>query len=106
MQNERSIRYSSRADVKTLKTYLKPRDIPREKAAKILSKLNSFDSAEQLEKGIQGHTQQMILTAGDTQRILHARKQLGKFQELRQVSTIYRIGAKKFDFIVRALSNN
>jgi hypothetical protein len=90
---------------KANKSYLKPRDIPPGKAAIILNRLNSFDSAEQLRSDIQQHTNQMILSKGDAQRILHSKTELGEFQDLRQVAIVLRIGAKKFDFIVHALSN-
>ncbi len=90
---------------KPFSVYLKPKDISPGKAAEILSRLNSFDSAEQLKSAIQKHPEGMILSNGDAQRILRSKEALGKFQDLEQVATVLRIGAKKFDFIVRLLSN-
>ncbi len=85
--------------------YLKPADISPKKAAKILSRLNSFDSAEQLKRAILKHTNKMVLTTGDAQRILRSKAESGEFQDLRHVAAVQKIGVKKFDFIVRTLSN-
>lgn len=90
---------------KAFKTYLKPRDIPPRKAAKILNKLNSFNSAEQLKNTVHEHTEQVILSTGDAQQILHSKAELGEFHDLKQLVAVRRIGAKKFDLIVLALSN-
>jgi len=87
------------------KPYFKPRDISREKANQILRRLNSFNSAEQLESAIQKDNKRMILTIGDARRIIHRKVELGEFQDLQQVTTIRGIGAKKFDAIRRTLSN-
>ncbi len=87
------------------KPYLKPRDISLEKANQILHRLNSFNSAKQLESAIQKDNKQMILSIGDAQRILDRKVELGEFQDLQQVTTVRRIGAKKFDAILRTLSN-
>lgn len=85
--------------------YLKPRDVPSRKAATILNRLNSFDSAEQLKCTLQNHSKQSVLSIGDARRILLTKKDSGEFQDLKQIAVVPRIGAKKFDFIVRTLSN-
>lgn len=89
---------------KTFNNNLKPKDIYPVEAAKILDRLNSFNSAEQLRSTIENRTREKLLSIGDAQRILHSKAKIGEFQELQQISSIIRIGSKKFDLIVRALS--
>ncbi|MCK4826152.1 hypothetical protein KA005_60970, partial [bacterium] len=82
-----------------------PRDIPLEKANQLLHRLNSFDSAKQLENVTNKYPETKILSIGDAQRILRTKVELGEFQDLQHVACVRRIGAKKFDAIVRTLSN-
>ena len=89
-----------------LRYYLRPRNIPPEEASRILDRLNSLSSAEQLENVVNKHAKKKILTTGDAQRILHEKAQLVEFQDLQQVTCVRTIGAEKFDAIVRALSNH
>jgi hypothetical protein len=103
--HELSIGAYSDTSGKSCKVYLKPRDIPLREAARILNRLNSFNSAEQLNSTVQNRTKQMILSTGDARRILHSKEELGEFKDLQQVAVIQRIGAKKFNLIVRALSD-
>ncbi len=84
--------------------HLRPKDIPARKAEVILRKLNSFVSVQQLMNAIRKQTEQSILGSADAQRILHSREELGGFRNLRDLATVRKIGAKKFDLIARALS--
>ncbi len=84
--------------------YVKPQDIPPHKAAKILSKLNSFDSGEQLMSLIGKDATRMILSPTDAKRILRKKQDLGEFRDLRQVKAVRGVGPKKFNFIVNVLS--
>jgi len=88
------------------KTHLKPRDIPQEEARQILFMLNSLNSTDQLEKVTNQYAKKKILTNRDVQRIIHMKVELREFQNLQQVACVPRIGAEKFDTIVRALGNH
>ena len=92
------------ADKGPFNDYLRPDDIYPAEAHKILSRLNSFDSAEQLKTAVEKRAREMVLTANDAQNIINSKTERGQFQDLREVATVLRIGAKKFDTIVRALS--
>ncbi|MFC1861383.1 hypothetical protein ACFLYL_03835 [Chloroflexota bacterium] len=85
--------------------YLRPRDIPLEKANHMLQKLNSFGSAEQLENVTNKRAGKKILSTGDAQRILREKVELGEYRDLQQVACVTRIGSEKFDAIFHALSN-
>ncbi len=78
---------------------LKPGDISPRRAANVLKRLNSFDSAQQLRSTLG------ILGRKDAQRIVDFKIELGKFEDLEQVMIVRGIGPKKFDFIVRGLSD-
>ncbi len=84
--------------------YLKPGDIYPAEAQKILSRLNSFDSPDQLKTAVEKKAKQIVLSAHDARNIINTKTERGQFQDLREVATVLRIGAKKFDTIVRALS--
>ena len=90
---------------KTLKPYLQPDDICRQTAEIILNKLNSFDTAENLNTLIQNTTNQTTLCIGDVHSIMRRKGILGEFQNLQQVAAVRRIGSKKFDILVRALGS-
>ena len=90
---------------KPLWPYLKLGDISQEKVNQILLRLNSLNSVEQLENVINKYAGGKFLSTGDTQRILRAKIELGGFRDLKQVACVRRIGAAKFDAIVRTLSN-
>lgn len=87
------------------KPYLKPRDISLKKAARILGRLNSFESSAKLENAIRKLSERAILRKSDAQRLFLMRTQLGEFLDLRQIMAVKGIGAKKFTLIVRALDN-
>ena len=91
---------------RSLKPYLKPRDISSGKTNQIMNKLNSFGSAEQLENLINQCARKKILSTGDAQRILRQKVELGEFRDLQQVACVPRIGAKKFDAIVQHILRN
>ncbi|MFC1910112.1 hypothetical protein ACFLXC_02315 [Chloroflexota bacterium] len=85
------------------KPYLKPKDISSRDATMILNRLNSINSTEQLQNTFMKHCKQLLLNAGDVRQILDSKEELGEFQNLKQVAAVRRIGAKKFDLIVRVL---
>ncbi len=86
-------------------SHLKPSDISQEKANQILHRLNSFSQAEQLKNEINKYAKTKLLSIGDAQSILRMKVELGEFQDLQHVAYVRRIGAKKFDAIIRELSN-
>ena len=95
----------SKINCKAFSMFLKSKNISPIIAAKILNRLNSLDSAVQLENTILERTRERTLSTKDAQRILDSRVELGEFQNLQQVAAVSRIGSKKLDSIVNALSN-
>jgi len=87
------------------KHYLRPSDIPQEKAKQILFRLNSLNSADQLEWFTNQYTRKKLLTHRDAQRIIRTKIELGQFRNLQQVACVPRIGAEKFHSIVSMLSD-
>ena len=84
---------------------LRAKDTPPEEAKRILRRLNSFGSAEELENATNKCTGKKVLSTGDARKILLVKSVLGEFLDLQQVACTPRIGAEKFDAIVRALSD-
>lgn len=71
----------------------------------VLFKLNSCDSAEKLTGMVHKWDTEKVFCIGDARRILHRRTELTGFKNLLQVAVVPRIGVKKFNSIVRALSS-
>lgn len=70
----------------------------------VLIKLNSCDSAEKLAGMVHKWDTEKVFSVGDAKRVLRKRAELTGFDTLLQVAAVPRIGAKKFAYIVQALS--
>ena len=86
--------------------YLGFNDIAAERAGKILDRLNSLSSTEEVMRILNRHVEQNVFGIGMAQRILKTKAKIGKFQDLNQVATMSRIGPKKFSIMLSALDDH
>ena len=85
--------------------YLGPNDVDSERASKILNRLNSLNSAEEIMGIIGTYEGKRVLGNRIAQRILKAKNEIGKFKDLNQIAVLPGIGAKRFVIIMSALAN-
>ncbi len=86
--------------------YLGQNDVDSEKASKILNRLNSLNSTEEIMGIFGSHEGKKILGNRIAQRILKAKTEIGKFKDLNQVAVLPGIGAKRFVIIMSALADS
>lgn len=85
--------------------YLGIDDVDSERASKILDRLNSLNSAEELMSVAGRHAGQNVFGIVIAQRIFNTKTKIGKFQDLNQVATVPGIGRKRFIIIMSALGD-
>lgn len=85
--------------------YLGSNDVDSEKASKILDRLNSLNSAEEIMGIIGTYAGKRVLGNRIAQKILKAKKAVGNFQNLNQVAALPGIGTKRFVIIMSALAD-
>jgi len=81
-------------------------DINPEKANQVLEKLNSLDSAAEIARLVQKYDVQHRIGKRMAQRILNARREVGRFRDLHQVAIVPGIGNKRLALIIYSLSEN
>ena len=86
--------------------YRNPTNISSETSSKILDRLNSFNSAEEMARVVAAYTGQRVLSVRIAQRVFSMKEKVGKFQDLQQVAIVPGIGIKKFTSIINALGGS
>lgn len=86
--------------------YWSLRNISSETSSKILDRLNSFNSAEEMARVVATYAGQRVLSVRIAQRIFSMKEKVGKFQDLQQVAIVPGIGIKKFTSIMNALGGS
>lgn len=83
--------------------YWWPKNLNSETSSKILDRLNSLNSAEEIAGVVAIYAGQRVLSIRIAQRIFGMKEELGRFQDLRQVAAVPGIGTKRFTSIINAL---
>lgn len=86
--------------------YWWPKNINSETSNKILDRLNSLNSAEELASVVATYAGRRVLSIRIAQRIFGIKEELGRFQDLRQVAAVPGIGTKRFTSIINALNGH
>ena len=81
------------------------KNVNSETSSKILDRLNSLNSAEEIASVVATYAGQRVLSIRIAQRIFGAKEELGRFQKLQQVAAVPGIGIKKFTSIINALGD-
>jgi len=79
------------------------KNVNSETSSKILDRLNSLNSAEEIASVVATYAEQRVLSIRIAQRIFSMKEELGRFQSLQQVAAVPGIGAKRFTSIMNAL---
>ena len=74
-------------------------------SSKILDRLNSLNSAEEIASVVATYAGQRVLSIRIAQRIFGTKEELGRFQELKQVAAVPGIGTKRITSIMNALGD-
>jgi hypothetical protein len=82
------------------------KNINSETSSKILDRLNSLNSAEEIASVVATYAGQRVLSIRIAQRILSMKEELGRFQHLQQVAAVPGIGTKRFTSIINALDGS
>ena len=86
--------------------YWWPKNINSETSRKILDRLNSLNSAEEVVRVVAAYAGQRVLSVRIAQRIFGVKEELGRFQDLQQVAAVPGIGTKRFTSILNALGDS
>ena len=86
--------------------YLGLKDIDPPDADKVLDRLNSLNSADEIVSAIATCAGRRVISFRVAQRILNTKLELGRFQDLEQVATVAGVGTKRFTAIIYGLGNN
>jgi len=86
--------------------YWWPKNINSETSSKILDRLNSLNSAEEVVRVVAAYAGQRVLSVRIAQRIFGVKEELGRFQDLQQVAAVPGIGTKRFTSILNALGDS
>jgi hypothetical protein len=81
------------------------KNVNSETSSKILDRLNSLNSAEEIASVVATYAGQRVLSIRIAQRIFGTKEELGRFQELRQVAAVPGIGIKRITSIMNALGD-
>ena len=81
------------------------KNVNSETASKILDRLNSLNSAEEIASVVATYAGQRVLSIRIAQRIIGTKQELGRFQELKQVAAVPGIGTKRITSIINALGD-
>jgi len=81
------------------------KNVNSERSGKILDRLNSLNSAEEIASVVATYAGQRILSIRIARRIVSMKKELGRFRDLQQVTTVPGIGTKRFTSIINALGD-
>jgi hypothetical protein len=73
---------------------------------KILDRLNSLNSAEEMTSVISANAGHKVLYKRIAQRILNEKAVLGRFQHLQQVAIVPGVGKRRFNIIIYALKGH
>ena len=79
------------------------KNVNSETSSKILDRLNSLNSAEEIASVVATYAGQRVLSIRIAQRILSMKEELGRFQDLQQVAAVPGIGTRRFTSIINAL---
>jgi len=81
------------------------KNVNSETSSKILDRLNSLNSAEEIASVVATYAGQRVLSIRIAQRIFGTKEELGRFQKLQQVAAVPGIGIRKFTSIINALGD-
>lgn len=79
------------------------KNVNSEISSKILDRLNSLNSAEEIASVVATYAEQRVLSIRIAQRIFSMKEELGRFRSLQQVAAVPGIGVKRFTSIMNAL---
>ena len=85
--------------------YSGPKNVALEKASKIINRLNSLNTADDVVNVVTTYAGQRVLGNRVAQRILDRKKELGRFEDLKQVEYVGGVGIKKFTTLIYALAD-
>ena len=86
--------------------YWELKNVNSEISSKILDRLNSLNSAEQVASVVATYAGQTVLSIRIAQRMINRKEELGRFQDLQQVAAVPGIGDRKFTGIINALGDS
>jgi len=81
------------------------KNVNSETSSKILDRLNSLNSAEEIASVVATYAGQRVLSIRIAHRLFSMKEELGRFQDLQQLAAVPGIGAKKFTSIINALGD-
>ncbi|MCK4786052.1 MAG: hypothetical protein KAV87_20005 [Desulfobacteraceae bacterium] len=82
-----------------------PKNVALEKTSKIIDRLNSLNTADDIANVVKTYAGQRVLGNRVAQRILDRKRELGRFEDLKQVEYVGGIGIKKFTTLIYALAD-
>jgi hypothetical protein len=82
------------------------KNVNLETSSKILDRLNSLNSAEEISSVVATYAGRRVLSIRIAQRICSMKEELGRFQDLQQVAVVPGIGPKKFTSIINAFGGS
>jgi hypothetical protein len=86
-----------------LQVYWRLKNVNFETSSKILDRLNSLNSAEEIASAVATYAGQRVLSIRIAKRVFSVKEELGRFQSLRQVAAVPGIGSRRFTSIIAAL---
>ncbi len=102
-QQMSSRNYSRKKTRQRPRLYSLPKNITPKKVGKILDRLNSLNSVDEIISVLEAYAGQKVLGDRLARRILNTRLSMGKFNDLKQIATVAGIGQGKFTAIICAL---
>lgn len=88
--------------MKVMKTNRRPNNISPASAERMLNFLNKMRKAEEIVEAVNTLTGNKDFTIKAAQRILEKQRQLRGFKDVKEVSAIPSVGAKRFALILNA----
>jgi DNA uptake protein ComE-like DNA-binding protein len=79
--------------------------ITSDKEAKILRRLNSLNTADEIINALSTYTRQEVFGYNLALRIVKIKREMGGFQNIRQIASVPGVGAKRFTAIINALNS-
>jgi hypothetical protein len=97
--------YQSTKDKKDICLYQVPGNITPEQAEKILDRLNSLNTEEEILNMVRMYAGQGIVGKKIARSILNWKKEFGTFRDLQQLAATPRVGSGRFAIILFSLCN-
>jgi hypothetical protein len=95
--------YPPANDRKAVHLYKVPDNITPEQAEKILDRLNSLNTEEEILDMVRMYAGQGVVGKNIARSILNWRKEFGTFKDLQQIAATPRVGPSRFAIILSSL---